>query len=168
MQPPNDVVERLRDVRALVLDMDGVFTDGGLYLGSDGAEMRRFDTRDGLGVKMLLEAGYRVALVSGRSSAVVAQRMAELGVAPVHQGVADKGACFDQTLAQLGIVAAQTAAVGDDLPDLPMLARAAVAIAPADAVAPVRAAAHWVTVARGGHGAVREIADALLAVRERT
>jgi 3-deoxy-D-manno-octulosonate 8-phosphate phosphatase (KDO 8-P phosphatase) len=156
----------MRAIRVVVFDMDGVFTDGGLYLGADGSEMRRFDTRDGLGVKRLLDAGFRVAVISGRHSPIVAQRMQELGVSPVHQGIDDKAAKFDETLHSLGADAGTVAAVGDDLPDLPMLMRAHLSIAPADAVPAVREAVHWVTALGGGHGAVREIADALLAARD--
>ncbi len=165
MHLPEQLRSRMRGIRAVVFDMDGVFTDGSLYLTDDGREARRFNTRDGLGVKRLLEVGLRVAIISGRSSEAVRHRMRELGVAPVHLGVDDKGAVFEATLAQFAVDAHEVAAVGDDLPDLPMLGRAGLAIAVADAVAPVRAAAHWVTRSGGGHGAVREIADALLAAR---
>jgi 3-deoxy-D-manno-octulosonate 8-phosphate phosphatase (KDO 8-P phosphatase) len=166
MQLNEGLSERLRAIRAVIFDMDGVFTDGSLYLSADGTEMRRFNTRDGLGVKRLLDAGIRVAVISGRRSSIVEQRMAELGVSPVHLGVEDKGAVFEQTLRTLGIEADHVAAAGDDLPDLEMLNRAHLAIAVADAVASVRAAAHWVTTCGGGNGAVREIADAILASRE--
>jgi 3-deoxy-D-manno-octulosonate 8-phosphate phosphatase (KDO 8-P phosphatase) len=156
---------RLARVAAVVFDLDGVFTDGGLYLAADGQEMRRFNSRDGLGVKRLIDAGIKVALISGRQSPIVARRMAELGVAEVHQGIHDKGPVFERTVASLGVTEGRTAAVGDDLPDLAMLERAAVGIAPADAAAAVRAAADWVTEAGGGYGAVREIADTILAAR---
>lgn len=166
MAASHDLEERMRAVAAVVFDVDGVFTDGGLFLSDDGRETRRFDVRDGLGVKRLLDAGIRVAIVSGRDTPIVARRMAELGVAPVYQGIQEKGPVFERVLAELGIAAAATAAVGDDLPDLAMFERAGLAIAVADAAAPVRAAAHWVTSARGGYGAVREVADALLACRD--
>lgn len=156
---------QMRAIAAVVFDVDGVFTDGGLYLSDDGRESKRFDTKDGLGVKRLLDGGVRVAIISGRPSPAVASRMGALGVEPIHLGVGDKGPVFADVAASLGLPESACAAVGDDLPDLDMFARAGLAIAVADAVEEVRAAAHWVTAKGGGRGAVREVSDALLAAR---
>lgn len=165
MHMPEELRTRMRAVQAVVFDLDGVFTDGSLYLSEDGQEGRRFNTRDGLGVKRLIDAGIGVAIVSGRRSPIVTRRMRELGVAAVHQGIARKGPVFAELVRDFAVGAEATAAVGDDLPDLEMFAAAGLAIAVADAVQEVRAAAHWVTRAGGGCGAVREISDALLAAR---
>lgn len=165
MPVPEPLRALMRRIDAVVFDVDGVFTDGGLYLSDDGGESKRFDTKDGLGVKRLLDGGVRVAIISGRHSAAVESRMGALGVHPIHLGVADKGPVFGDVAAALGLAPTACAAVGDDLPDLAMFARAGLSIAVADAVDEVRAAADWVTAKGGGRGAVREVCDALLAAR---
>jgi len=155
---------RLRRVRLLVLDVDGVLTDGGLYAGPDG-EWKRFHVHDGLALARAAAAGLPVAVVSSRRSEAVARRCAELGVAEVHQGVGDKLAVYEALRARHRCADADVAGMGDDLPDLPLLRRVGLAIAPADAVPAVRRAAHWVTRAPGGNGAVREALEALLRAR---
>lgn len=165
MQITEPLRAQMRGIAAVVFDVDGVFTDGGLYLSDDGRESKRFDTKDGLGVKRLLDGGVRVAIISGRPSPAVASRMGALGVEPIHLGVGDKGPVFADVAASLGLPETACAAVGDDLPDLDMFARAGLTIAVADAVERVRAAAHWVTTRGGGRGAVREVSDAILAAR---
>lgn len=149
-------------IRLLVLDVDGVLTDGRLWYGSDGEELKGFHVRDGLGIKSLQAAGVEVAIISGRASPAVARRAGELGLRHIVQGCEDKGRAFDTLCATLGIRAHEVACVGDDTPDLPMLARAGIAIAVADAHPDVRAAASRVTTLPGGHGAVREVCDWLL------
>ncbi|HEV8674162.1 MAG TPA: HAD hydrolase family protein [Methylomirabilota bacterium] len=158
---------RLRRIRLLVLDVDGVLTDGGLYYGPDGAEWKRFDVRDGLALARAVAAGLPIAIVSSRKSDAVARRCAELGLTEVHQAAADKLAVYESLRARLGCRDAEVAGMGDDLADLPLLRRVGMAIAPADAVAEVRRAADWVSRAPGGRGAVREVIEALLRARGR-
>jgi 3-deoxy-D-manno-octulosonate 8-phosphate phosphatase (KDO 8-P phosphatase) len=159
------VLERARRIRLLVLDVDGVLTDGRLYLSPAGEELKVFHVRDGSGLVAVQRAGIAVAIVSGRDSAAVTRRAAELGIRHVRQGVADKGMELDRLLAELAIDPAETACVGDDTPDLPMLRRAGLAIAVADAHPALAEAAHWTTAAPGGRGAVREVCDLLLSAR---
>lgn len=149
-------------IRLLVLDVDGVLTDGRLWYGPEGEELKVFHVRDGHGIKSLLAAGTEVAIISGRASAAVTRRAAELGIRHVVQGCADKGRAFDALCAELSVTAAQVACIGDDTPDLPMMARAAIAVAVADAHPDVRAAASRVTTLKGGEGAVREVCDWLI------
>jgi len=157
-----DARDRARSVRLVVFDVDGVFTDGRLYYTADGEQIKVFHVRDGVGVKALQRAGIEVAVISGRASDAVALRMAELGVSRVFQGDHDKLPLFDALLAELGLDAAETAFVGDDLPDLPVLGRVGLAACPADAHEDVRTACQWVGVRKGGRGVVREFCDFLL------
>jgi len=159
------VFERARRIRLLVLDVDGVLTDGRLYFTTGGEELKAFHVRDGAGIVAVQRAGVTVAIISGRDSAAVTRRAGELGIRHVYQGAGDKGATFDQLLAELGVAAAETACVGDDTPDAPMLGRAGLAIAVADAHPALLASAHWVTKSKGGRGAVREVCDLLLSAR---
>ena len=156
---------RLRGVRLVVLDVDGVLTDGGLYYAESGEELKRFHVRDGQGIVLLHAAGVRTAIVTARRSAAVERRARELGIAEVHQGVGDKLAAVTAMLARLGMSAAEACYVGDDVGDLAAMRHVGVAAAPADAAPAVRAAAALVTHARGGQGAVRELAERLLAAR---
>ena len=149
-------------VELLVLDVDGVLTDGGIMLDADGREIKRFSALDGAGLKYWQRAGRQVAIISGRDSPAVAARAAELGVAAVCQNAKQKLPAYEAVLARLGMTDARTAVMGDDLPDLPLLRRAGFALAPANAVEDVRAAADYVTAARGGEGAVREAVEMLL------
>ncbi len=159
--------QRARRVRLVIFDVDGVLTDGRLYFGADGEVLKAFDVRDGLGIKMLANQGLEVAIISGRRSAIVARRAAELGIRHLRQGVEDKGAAFEQLLAELGLAPEQAAHIGDDLIDLPVIRRAGLAIVPADADPFVAGHAHWCTRARGGRGAVREAAEAILEAQGR-
>jgi 3-deoxy-D-manno-octulosonate 8-phosphate phosphatase (KDO 8-P phosphatase) len=159
------VLERARRIRLLVLDVDGVLTDGRLFLSSSGEEFKVFHVRDGSGIVAVRRAGIEVAIISGRDCAAVVRRAAELGIRHVRQGVADKGAELDALLGELGIAADETACVGDDTPDTPLLQRAGLAIGVADAHPALLAAAHWVTRSKGGRGAVREVCDLLLSAR---
>jgi 3-deoxy-D-manno-octulosonate 8-phosphate phosphatase (KDO 8-P phosphatase) len=152
-------------IELLVLDVDGVLTDGGLYYGPDGEQLKRFNVRDGLGIKLLQEAGVSVAIVSGRSSPALAARAADLKIAELHMGVGDKAAIVLELQARLCVGPAETAAMGDDLPDLALFAHAALCIAPADAEPPLLAAADFVTPRAGGHGAVRDAAHHILSLR---
>ena len=162
MTTPNRLPDRAAKVELLLLDVDGVLTDGAIVYADDGTELKRFHVRDGSGLKLWQLAGRRAAIVSGRNSPAVARRAAELGVAPVLQCRADKLAAFEALLAETGLRPEQVCAVGDDLPDLPVLRRCGLAVAVADAAAEVRAAAHYVTAVPGGRGAVRDAVEWLL------
>ncbi len=163
-------VELARAVRLVVLDVDGVLTDGGVYMGvsagKEAIELKRFDVQDGLGVKMLLWAGIEVALVSGRVSEATAMRAAELGVTECHQDVgAKKLPIVRELLERKAIDWSDVAMVADDLADLPVFERVGLRVAVANAVPEVAERAHWCTTARGGEGAVREFSRALLSAR---
>lgn len=153
----------LKAIRLIAFDVDGVFTDGRFYLSDDGIESKAFHTQDGFGIRRLIESGIDVAVISGRKSNAVVRRMQELGVQHVELGCSDKVAAFDRILETLGLDLAQTAYTGDDVPDLPLLMHAGVSFAVGNAVAEVRDACDYVTIARGGSGAVREICDLLCA-----
>ncbi|MBX2812981.1 MAG: HAD hydrolase family protein [Myxococcales bacterium] len=151
-------------IRALVLDVDGVLTDGRVLLLPGGEEGRTFNVRDGLGIQ-LMGAGRRpipVAFLSGRDSEAVRRRATELGVKEVHLGIPDKVAAYEQLLTTFGVKDENVAYVGDDLPDLPLLERCGLSFAVADAVSEVRSAAHVVLRAGGGQGAVREACERIL------
>ena len=162
---PPAVMERAARIALLVLDVDGVLTDGRLYLGDNGVEYKAFSSRDGHGIKLLLAAGVDVAVITGRRSRVVEQRMAALGVTHVYQGDDRKRPIFERLLRDLDLDASRAAYVGDDLVDLPVMRACALAIAVADADARVAARAHWRTTNRGGRGAVREVCELLLHAR---
>lgn len=157
-----DVIEKARHIALAVFDVDGVLTDGGLILGEDGAEFKIFHVRDGQGLVLLRDSGCRVAVITARNSKIVAERMKSLGIEHVYQGQNDKGKALAGLMMELGLDARQTAYVGDDLLDLPAMKRAGLAIAVADAHPVVRAQAHWVTAARGGHGAAREVCEFIM------
>ena len=153
-------------IRLLVLDVDGVLTDGGLYYGPSGEDMKRFHVHDGLAMVEARRAGLALAVVSARVSAPVTRRLQELGITEVHQGAPDKSAALDELMARLGLERAQVAVMGDDLGDLPPMRRAGLALAPLNAVREVREAAHWVSRRPGGEGAVREALELLLRARK--
>jgi 3-deoxy-D-manno-octulosonate 8-phosphate phosphatase (KDO 8-P phosphatase) len=152
-------------VALVVLDVDGVLTDGRLWYGPEGESLKAFDVRDGYGIKQLIAAGIGVAVISGRRSAAVTTRMRELGVADVAQGVADKARALAELLRRNAIDARRVACLVDDTPDLGMMAAVGLPAAVADAHPEVLAAARHVTRSRGGCGAVREFCDWLLAAR---
>ena len=156
---------RAADVSLLVLDVDGVLTDGRLWYGVDGESLKVFDVRDGHGIKNLIAAGIGVAVISGRRSAAVTARMRELGVSDVSQGVADKARALAELLKRTAIESRRVACLVDDTPDLGMMAAVGLPAAVADAHPEVLAVAKHVTQARGGRGAVREFCDWLLAGR---
>ena len=158
----------LAAVRLVVFDVDGVFTDGRFYLSNDGVESKAFNTQDGFGIRALLEAGVEVAVISGRNSAAVQQRMDELGISHVMQDCPDKIAAFDMLIKEIGITDAQCVYVGDDVPDLPLLGKVGISVAVANAVAEVREICDYTTLATGGLGAVREVCDLLLTARNRS
>lgn len=160
-----DIPDRLARVRLLVLDCDGVLTDGGVTLSSAGVESKTFNIRDGLGIRAWQRAGGRTGIVTGRSSPIVGLRAAELGIEFVRQGIDDKLAAVGEILGACGLSWEEAAYVGDDLPDLPVVERCGLGVAVADACPELIAAADLVTGRAGGHGAVRELVERLLAAR---
>jgi 3-deoxy-D-manno-octulosonate 8-phosphate phosphatase (KDO 8-P phosphatase) len=157
-----ELLLRAQPVRVVFFDVDGVLTDGGLYFTESGETMKRFHTLDGHGIKLLQRAGITPAVVSGRDSLALRTRLAALGVTQLRLGTEDKLPAAEAILAGLGLAWSAAAAMGDDWPDLPLLRRAALACAPAQAHAEVLALAHHVTARAPGAGAVRELCDLLL------
>ncbi len=164
---PEDLRTRLSRIRALVMDVDGVMTDGSMTFDEDGRETKTFDVKDGLGLVLLRDLGYKLGVISSRTSKVVSRRCADLKIPEeyVLQGERDKAAAFDLLARRWNLEAWEIAAVGDDLPDLGMLRRAGVGAAPADATPLVRDAAALRLTRPGGAGAVREMCDLLIEVR---
>ncbi|WP_075879123.1 KdsC family phosphatase [Vreelandella massiliensis] len=162
MALPVPLIDQLRRVRLLALDVDGVLTDGRLYFQADGIEIKAFHTQDGHGLKLLKRAGLQVALITGRDSPMVSQRAAALGISHVYQGCEDKLATLRSLCQRLSLDIEQVAYCGDDLPDLAAIKRAGVGITVPNAPDYMHKHADWVTERQGGHGAVREICDTLL------
>jgi 3-deoxy-D-manno-octulosonate 8-phosphate phosphatase (KDO 8-P phosphatase) len=156
------IERRASRIKLLLMDCDGVLTDGRLWLTNDGDEQKSFNTHDGLGLSLLHRAGLKSGIITGRSSRAVARRAQELGVEFVCQGNPDKTAAFEQLLREAGLDENDVAFVGDDLPDIPIMNRAELAVAVADAVEETRLVAHYVTRAKGGRGAVREVIEIIL------
>jgi len=159
---PQEVKERAKNIRLLILDVDGVLTDGRLYFGPQGETLKVFHVRDGHGIKMLQRAGIEVAFLSGRRSDAAYHRAKELGVSRFYEGSRDKVTVLEEIMGAMQIEAAAVAAVGDELVDLPLFSRVGLGVAVADAAPEVKAASHWVTNLPGGRGAVREVCDLLL------
>ena len=160
-----DIRARAARIRLAVFDVDGTLTDGGLFVGEDGHETKVFHVHDGLGLKRLHEHGVQVAIVTARISHPVSLRAEELGIAHVYQGQKDKRACLNGLLEALRLAPEQSAFVGDDLPDLPAMGIAGLAVATANAHPWVAERAHWRTRLAGGYGAAREVADMILAAQ---
>jgi 3-deoxy-D-manno-octulosonate 8-phosphate phosphatase (KDO 8-P phosphatase) len=159
---PAETLLRAQDLRVAFFDVDGVLTDGGVYFSEHGETLKRFSILDGYGLKLLRRAGITPVVITGRDSKPLRVRLEALGLEHVRYGTEDKLPAAQALLAQLGLDWAQAAAIGDDWPDLPVLARVALAVAPPNAHVEVRAIAHHVTHARGGEGAAREFCDLLL------
>lgn len=157
-----EVFERARRIKLVVFDVDGVLTDGGLFIDAEGREHKVFNSRDGHGMKMLQETGVAIAVITGRSSGSVTYRMASLGIDYVYQGQQEKLPAFHSLLERLGLAAEEVACVGDDVVDLPVLRRAGLAIAVDDAHELVREHAHWITARPGGRGAAREVCELIM------
>jgi len=159
---PPELLARAQRVKVVFLDVDGVLTDGGLFYGEAGETLKRFNTLDGHGLKMLQKAGITPVVITGRDSAPLRVRLKALGITHAHFDTEDKRPAAQSTLRSLGLDWSQSAAMGDDWPDLPMMQSAALACAPANAHAEVLARAHFVSARAGGHGAVRDLCDLLL------
>jgi 3-deoxy-D-manno-octulosonate 8-phosphate phosphatase (KDO 8-P phosphatase) len=157
-----DILERAKRIRLLIFDVDGVLTDGRLYLGDDGQEYKAFHSRDGHGMKMLQETGVAVAIITARSSEVVRMRMESLGIEHVYQGRREKLPAYEEMKGTLGLEDGQIAYVGDDVLDLPIMRRVGLSMAVADAHSLVLRHSHWQTQAAGGRGAAREACELIM------
>jgi 3-deoxy-D-manno-octulosonate 8-phosphate phosphatase (KDO 8-P phosphatase) len=160
------VLDRARKVRLLCVDVDGVLTDAGMYYGPDGEVLKKFNTRDGMGLARVREAGVAVAIISGEDSAIVHARAAKLKIDDVFCGASNKRVAIDELCIRHGLDLDEVAFIGDDLNDLPALECVGLACAVSDAAEPVQAIAHYVTQRRGGDGAVREVCEFLIAARQ--
>jgi 3-deoxy-D-manno-octulosonate 8-phosphate phosphatase (KDO 8-P phosphatase) len=159
---PAELLLKAQDIRVAFFDVDGVLTDGGLYISAEGETLKRFNTLDGHGLKLLQRAGITPVMISGRDAQPLRMRLQALGIRHAHFGTEDKRPAAEKTLEELGLSWQQSAAIGDDWPDLAVMQRCAFACAPPDAHTEVQALAHYVTNARGGAGAAREFCDLLL------
>ena len=160
-----EVRARVEGVKLVALDVDGVMTDGRLFYHDDGTESKAFDVRDGHGIKMLGQAGIETAIISGRNCPSVEKRAADLGITEVVQGVRDKAPSLEKLASEKGLMPEQMAFVGDDIVDLPVMNRVGLAVAVADASEHLFDKAHYITLAPGGRGAVREVAELILGVQ---
>ncbi len=160
-----DILEKAARVQLVVFDVDGVLTDGSLYIGDDGQEYKAFHSRDGHGMKLLKEAGVEIGIITGRTSRVVEHRMASLGIEHVYQGQLEKLPAFQDLTRKLELAPQNVAYVGDDVVDLPIMVRVGLAIAVADAHPMVTRHAHWQTASSGGRGAARDVCELILDAR---
>ncbi|SIR42071.1 3-deoxy-D-manno-octulosonate 8-phosphate phosphatase (KDO 8-P phosphatase) [Shewanella morhuae] len=158
----NDVWQRAQKIKLLICDVDGVFSDGRIYLSNNGEELKAFHTRDGYGVRSLLTSGFHLAVITGRQSKIVENRMAALGVTHIYQGIDNKFAPYEELLTLYGVTPDEVAYIGDDMVDLPVMNVVGLAVSVADGHPYVRQHAHFVTTLNGGHGALRELTDLLL------
>ncbi len=156
------VSDRLKNIKLLILDVDGVLTDGGIVYSDNGAETKVFNVKDGLGIRLLMEAGLHLGIITGRRSNALAKRCKELGIDLIYDGVVDKADALNRMLDRTGFSVEEVACIGDDLPDLALMRRSGLSIAVADAHATLRENADIITSAKGGHGAVREVCEAIL------
>ena len=157
--------EKLKHIQLLLLDVDGVLTDGSIIYDDEANEIKVFNAKDGFGLKLVMSAGIKVGLVTGRTSKALHRRCRDLGIRYIYDGVQQKARLLDKITAETGVAADNAAFIGDDLPDLPLMKRIGLSIAVADAHELVRHHSDWVTSAPGGRGAVREVCDAMLKAR---
>jgi 3-deoxy-D-manno-octulosonate 8-phosphate phosphatase (KDO 8-P phosphatase) len=162
MMIDNEIIEKAKKLKLLILDVDGVLTDGKLFFDNDGNEYKAFHARDGHGIKLLQQSGVKVAVISGRRSNSVAIRMRGLGIDHIYQGHENKVSAFYEIIEKIAVTPDQVAHVGDDLLDLPLMTRVGLAIAVQDANFAVKQHAHWCTELSGGCGAVREVCDFIM------
>jgi len=162
MASTESAVEKAKKIKLLILDVDGVLTDGRLFFDTEGNEYKSFHARDGHGIKLLRQTGVDVAVISGRKSSIVSLRMQTLGIDLVYQGHENKRSAFTEIIEKTGVTPEQTAHVGDDLLDLPIMVRVGLAIAVNDANFAVKEYADWCTTLPGGQGAVREVCDFIM------
>lgn len=159
---PPELLLKAQGIKVVFFDVDGVLTDGGLYMSEQGETLKRFNTLDGHGLKLLQKAGITPAVITGRDSPALRTRLSALGITHAHYNTEDKQPAAEVTLKALGLSWQQAAAMGDDWPDLPVMRRAAFSCAPSNAHTEVKAIAHHITALQGGHGAARELCDVLL------
>ncbi len=157
-----ELLRRAKAIKLLICDVDGVLTDGSVFLGNGNEELKAFNIKDGFGLRAIQQFGIEVALITGRQSHLVERRAAELQIRHVFQGNSNKRGAYAELLNQLKLSPAETAHMGDDLPDLPLFLQVGLAAAPADAHPVMREHAHYISRANGGAGAVREVCDLLL------
>lgn len=157
-----DILARAAQIQLVVFDVDGVLTDGSLFVGDDGQEYKAFHSRDGFGMKLLKDSGVQIGVITARSSEVVKHRMENLGIEHLYQGRLEKLPAFEELVAKLGLSLEQTAYVGDDVIDLPVMRRAGLAIAVQDAHPLAKQHAHWQTPHSGGRGAARDVCELIL------
>ncbi len=157
-----EILKKAAGVKLLICDVDGVLTDGKLHYNSRGEAQKIFNVKDGLGIKLLQKIGVSIAIITGRSSKILTNRMQELGVELVFQKQQNKNEAFEKILADLSLKTNEVAYIGDDLPDLPLIRKVGLGVAVADAHAAVIENAHWVTSKKGGEGAVRELSDLII------
>ena len=162
---PQKILEKARRIQFLLLDVDGVMTDGTIYLDADGRETKAFNIYDGSGIHLVRKAGLEVGIITGRESAIVEHRARELGITEVHQRILDKLTIYDQLLRKYGLRDSAMAYIGDDIIDLPILERVGLSVAVPNAHPDVKRRVDWITQKAGGYGAVREVTDLLLAAR---
>ena len=162
MASTESAVEKAKKIKLLILDVDGVLTDGRLFFDTEGNEYKSFHARDGHGIKLLRQTGVDIAVISGRKSSIVSLRMQTLGIDLVYQGHENKRSAFTEIIEKTGVTPEQTAHVGDDLLDLPIMVRVGLAIAVNDANFAVKEFADWCTTLPGGQGAVREVCDFIM------
>jgi len=163
---PKRIIEKAGRIKFLLLDVDGVMTDGTIYIDSDGCETKAFNIYDGSGIHLARKAGIEVGIVTGRQSPIVEFRAQELGITEVHQRILDKVKVYDDLLRKYGLQDSEMAYIGDDVIDLPILKRVGLAVAVPNAQSEVRENVDWITRKAGGYGAVREVTDLLLAARK--
>ena len=160
-----DIMEKAARIRLVIFDVDGVLTDGSLYLGDDGQEYKAFNSLDGHGMKMLQDTGVQIGIITGRSSEVVRIRMKSLGITHVYQGRREKLPAYQDLKQKLELEDEQIAYVGDDVVDLPVMTRVGLAIAVQDAHTFTKQHAHWITPTTGGHGAARDVCELLMSAQ---
>jgi 3-deoxy-D-manno-octulosonate 8-phosphate phosphatase (KDO 8-P phosphatase) len=157
-----EVMQRAKNIKLIIFDVDGVMTDGGLTIGDDGQEYKTFNTQDGLGMKLLKNSGVQMAIITGRTSKVVTQRAESTGVAHFYQGVDDKLVAYKDLIAKLNIKPEHTAFMGDDVVDMPPMLRCGLSITVPAAPESVKNHAHYITQKEGGKGAVREVCELIM------
>ncbi|GAB2669319.1 3-deoxy-manno-octulosonate-8-phosphatase KdsC [Vibrio panuliri] len=164
-QVDTEILEIAKQIKLLICDVDGVFSDGLIYMGNNGEELKTFHTRDGYGVKSLMNAGIEIAIITGRRSQIVENRMTALGISLIYQGQDDKVKAYQDICQKLNIAPEQTGYIGDDLIDWPVMEKVALKVCVADGHPLLAQRANYVTNIRGGHGAVREVCDLILQAR---
>ena len=166
-QPISEEIQtRCQKIKLLICDIDGVFSDGSIYLGNQNEELKTFNTKDGFGVKALMNTGVEIAVITGRTSTIVKNRMRSLGVKYLYQGMENKISGYQQLLSDLNLKPEQVAYIGDDFPDLPVMQQVGLAVSVNDGHPYVKQSAHLVTTLKGGKGAVRELTDLLICVQK--